>query len=247
MNGEATARKILFPCPACGASHVLGENTHRFSCRVCGHVTRFFRCKGCRGTFAAQHDPALDNEDDSVPEGPPEIRCSLCRLQTKARAQRPGRLIAAHAEWGPLKKFYANFKVDFDDAVRFAGRRVIYGEILVTTGLDGLRAGMVMISFDRDALYVHAGEGYEIPYERIRLIQILTRDEVVATPPRDIVATLVADDLLTKVVTPSESVLAVAWGEGSFVILNHSLRREELEHVLEAYISQVPKDPTNFA
>jgi Flp pilus assembly protein CpaB len=66
-----------------------------------------------------------------------------------------------------------------------------------------------------------------------------------STPPRDVVATLAAGNLATKPVTASESVLAVAWEDGSFVILNRALRPEELAVALKAYTSRVLEGPPN--
>jgi hypothetical protein len=234
---ESDARpKVLFPCPACGAPHVLGPDTHVFQCRVCEHVTRFFYCRGCKATFPTQHDPA----GEWGTKGPDSVRCGGCGYQTKTRALRAGRLVAARADWSGTKKFYGNFAVNFDDVVRFAGRRVIFGEVLSTSGIDGLEVRGLMVSFDRDALYVHVGEGYEVPYERIRLIEIASREQILDTPPRDVVATLVARTLAETPVSPSESVLAVGWVDGSFVLLNRHLRREELALVLEDFTSKVP-------
>jgi hypothetical protein len=98
---------------------------------------------------------------------------------------------------------------------------------------------MIMVSFDRDALYVFVDDGFEVPYEKVHLIEILSRDDVLAIPSRDIVATLAADTLALKSVSPSESILAVAWEDGSFVVLNRALRPREMAHVLEGYSSRV--------
>lgn len=231
--------KVLFPCPACGAPHVLGRDTHRFQCRVCGHVTRFFYCRGCRTTFPTQHDPS----DESRLDGPDVVRCGGCGYVTKTRAYRPGRVIGARADWGATKAFYARFDLDFNAVVRFEGRRVFFGQVLSTSGLKGLEAKVMMVSFDRDALFVHVGEGYQVPYEQIRLIEVASRNEIEQTPPRDLVATLVAGELSRFEPSPSESVLAVAWPEGSFVILNRSLRPEEFTQAIEAFIERVPPNP----
>ncbi len=169
-----------------------------------------------------------------------------CGAISKARALRPGRLIAARSDWAPVKRFYARFGVDFEGVVRFSGRRVIFGEVLSLSGLDGVDR-MIMVSFDRDALYVHAGQGYEVPYDRIRWLEIAGRDDVLATPPHDIVATLVADVLATKEASPSESVLAVAWEDGSFVALNRALQPEEMALVLESYVARVSGGATDEA
>jgi hypothetical protein len=115
---------------------------------------------------------------------------------------------------------------------------VIFGEILLTS-LPDLQRGVIMVSFDRDALYIHDGDGHELPYERIRLIEIASRNDVLASPPRDIVAVLAADALATKLTSPSESILAVAWDDGSFIILNRGLRPDELAHALERYTSRL--------
>lgn len=232
--------KVLCPCPACGAPHVLGPDTHLFQCRVCGHVTRFFYCRGCKATFPTQHDPA----DEFEMEGPELVRCGGCGFVARTRAYRQGRVSGARADWGATKKFYARFDLDFNDVVRYEGRRVLFGQVLSTSEIKGLHEKMMMVSFDRDALFIHVGDGYQIPYERIRLIEIASRTEIEQTPPRDVVATLVAGELSTLEPSPSESVLAVAWPEGSFVILNRSLRPEELSYALEAFIERVPPNPT---
>jgi hypothetical protein len=165
--------------------------------------------------------------------------CGGCNVPARIRALRPGRLIGSRSDWGPLKTFYDRFGVDFEDAVQFSGRRVIFGDVLVTSGLNERDRGIIMISFDRDALYVFVDDGVEVPYEKVHLIEILSREHVLATPSRDIVATLAADKLALKNVSPSESILAVAWEDGSFVVLNRALRPEEMAHVLEGYSSRV--------
>ena len=210
---------------------------------MCGHVTRFFQCKSCRTTFGTQHDPSGgDAPEGEAWSGPEEVRCLGCGWVTRSRALRPGRLLGARADWVPLKRFYEGFGVDFHDAVQFEGRRVIFGEVLSASGLDGAR-GIIMVSFDRDALYVHHGRGYEVPYDEVRWLEIIGRDGVLEAPSRDIVSTLVADVLATKEPWPSESVLAVAWEEGAFVVLNRSLRPEELANALEAVVARVNRGP----
>lgn len=231
--------KVLFPCPACGAPHVLGPDTHTFQCRACLHVTRFFYCRGCRTTFPTQHDPA----EAWGMDGPDTVTCGGCGVVTRTRSLRAGRLVGARSDWSTTKKFYARFGIDFEGVVQFVGRRVLFGEILSSSGIKGLEDGWVMVSFDRDALYIHAGDGYEVPDSQIRLIEIAGRKEILETPPRDVVATLVADTLALKPTSASESILALAWGEGSLVIVNHSLRPDELSHVLEDYVARVPRRP----
>jgi hypothetical protein len=162
---------------------------------------------------------------------------------TRTRSLRAGRLVGARSDWSTTKKFYARFGIDFEGVVQFVGRRVLFGEILSSSGIKGLEDGWVMVSFDRDALYIHAGDGYEVPDSQIRLIEIAGRKEILETPPRDVVATLVADTLALKPTSASESILALAWGEGSLVIVNHSLRPDELSHVLEDYVARVPRRP----
>jgi hypothetical protein len=203
-------------------------------------VTRFYLCKTCRTTFPSQYDPSPERLLEDQPYNGPDIAtCGGCNVTSKIRAFRPGRLIGSPSDWGPLKISYARFGVDFEDTVQFSGRRVIFGDVLVTSGLNDRDRGIIMVSFDRDALYVFAGDGFEVPYERVHLIEVLSREEVLATPARDIVATLVADKLALKSVSPSESILAVAWEEGSFVVLNRALRPVEMTHVLEDYSSRV--------
>ncbi|MFY9783964.1 MAG: hypothetical protein WAK12_10590 [Acidimicrobiales bacterium] len=177
--------------------------------------------------------------------GPDDIQCSTCGNWTKIRRAKPGRLIGVPADWNSVKKFYARFNLNFEDAVRYSDRRVLYGQVLVSSGLNELDGRVILISFDQDALYIHDGDGYEIPYEQIRFLEIVSRDEVFAVPPRDIVAALAADALAAKFVSPSESILAVGWRDGSFVVLIRSLRPEELVVVLEPYISRVPGAPSD--
>jgi hypothetical protein len=246
VGSETLERKVIFPCPACGAPHVLSENTHQFICRVCDHVTEFFQCRGCRTTFPSQYEPKAQEIVEGKASGGPSLRvCGGCGNTSKTRALRPGRVIAARSDWGPTKKFYERYGLDFNEVVQFTGRRVIFGEVLLTTGLGKLDRGLIMIAFDQDAMYIHEEDGFEVPYDKIRLIEIVSRDEVVATPPRDVVATLAAGNLATKPVTESESVLAVAWEEGSFVVLNRALRPEELTVALDAYTSRVLEGPTS--
>jgi hypothetical protein len=83
-----------------------------------------------------------------------------------------------------------------------------------------------------------------VPHHQIRLIEIARRKEILEMPPRDVVATLVADTLALKPASASESILALAWGEGSLVIVNHSLRPDELSHALEDHLSRLPRSPT---
>jgi hypothetical protein len=246
VGSDTVERRVLFPCPACGAPHVLGENTHQFICRVCDHVTEFYQCRGCRTTFASQYEPKAQEIVEGKTSGGPSLRrCGGCGNTIRTRALRPGRVSGASADWGPTKKFYESFGLDFNEVVQFKGRRVIFGEVLLTTGLGKLDRGLFMVSFDQEAMFIHQGDGHKVPYEKIRLLEILSRDEVTATPPRDIVATLASDSLATKPVSESESVLAVAWEDGSFVVLNRMLRPEELAIVLEAYTSRVLDGPTN--
>jgi hypothetical protein len=177
--------------------------------------------------------------------GPDTVRCGGCGYVTRTRALRAGRLVGARADWSTAKKFYARFGIDFEGVVQFVGRRVLFGEVLSSSGVEGLELGWVMVSFDRDAMYIHAGDGDEVPYEQIRLIEIAGRKEILETPPRDVVATLVATTLALKPASPSESILAVAWGTGSLVIVNRSLRPKEVSHVLEDYLSRLPQSPTS--
>jgi hypothetical protein len=169
--------------------------------------------------------------------------CGGCNVTSKIRALRLGRLSGSRSDWAPLKTFYDRFGVDFEDTVQFSGRRVIFGDVLVTSGLNDRDRGIIMVSFDRVALHVFVDDGFEVPYEKVRLIEILSREEVLATPSRDIVATLAADKLALKKVSSSESILAVAWEEGSFVVLNRALRPKEMAHVLEDYSSKVRPGP----
>jgi hypothetical protein len=240
----ANQQKVLFGCPACGAPHVLGPDTHEFPCRVCAHVTRFYACKTCRTTFPSQYDPMPEGADEaSRSDGPDLITCGGCNVTSKVRALRRGRLIASRADWGPLKTFYARFGLDFADTVQFSGRRVIFGDVLLTSGLNDLDQGLIMVSFDRHALYVFTGDGFEVPYGKVRLFEILSREEVLAIPSRDLVASLAADALSMKKVTPSESIIAVAWDEGSFVVLNRALRPKEMAYALADYVTKARPGP----
>jgi hypothetical protein len=241
VGSESDERNVLFPCPACGSPHILGEDTNHFQCRVCSHTTEFFLCRRCRVTFASQYQSSKDLEGGEASSGRPEwLECAGCGVVARIRAFRPGRLSGARADWAPTKRFYDRFGVDFTDAVQFSGRRVIFGEILLTTSLPDLERGVIMVSFDQDALHIHDGDGHQISYDRVRLIEIVGRDEVLASPPRDLVAVLAANALAAKPVSPSESILAVAWEDGSFIILNRGLRPEELAHALERYTSRLP-------
>jgi len=207
---------------------------------VCLHVTRFFYCRGCKVTFPTQHDPTEAWGKD----GPDTVTCGGCGVVTRTRSLRAGRLVGARSDWSTTKKFYARFGMDFEDVVQFVGRRVIFGEVLSSSGIEGLKIGWVMVSFDRDAIYIHSGDGCEVPHHQIRLIEIARRKEILEMPPRDVVATLVADTLALKLASASESILALAWGEGSLVIVNHSLRPDELSHALEDHLSRLPRSST---
>ncbi len=167
-----------------------------------------------------------------------------CGNVSKTRALRPGRLIGARSDWAPVKSFYARFGIDFEGVVQYSGRRVSFGEVLSSSGLDGV-GGIIIGSFDRDALYVHVGRGYEVPYDEVRWLEIIGRDGVLAAPSRNIVSTVVADVLATKEVWPSESVLAIAREDGAFVALNRALRPDELANALESYVERVPGGLTN--
>ena len=120
---------------------MLGPDTHTFQCRVCLHVTRFFYCRGCKATFPTQHDPAGEWGSD----GPDTVRCGGCGYVTRTRALRAGRLVGAKSDWSTTKKFYARFGINFEDAVQFAGRRVLFGEILSSSGIQGVDVGWVMV------------------------------------------------------------------------------------------------------
>jgi hypothetical protein len=177
-----------------------------------------------------------ESTGNPILSGSDTVSCFACGAQWKMHRIKPGRLSGARADWAFAKKFYARFNLDFEEVVRYSERRVLFGQVLVSSGLKKLDDTVIMISFDRDALYIHDGDGYVIPYEKIRLMEIVGRDEVLAIPPRDIVATLAADALAKKFISPSESILAVAWEEGSFVILIRTLRPQELTVVLEPYL-----------
>ncbi len=71
VKSTLSAKNVLFPCPACGASHVLDRDTHVVRCRVWGHVIRFYQCKACRTTFSGQYGPSPEGSlGDHYAQGP---------------------------------------------------------------------------------------------------------------------------------------------------------------------------------